>query len=101
MPTIPFEELYQYPVRLRRHAHPELERLMASCACDAALAALLVRDPEAALATYTPMYPFSAAEQATVLAIRDAQNIHEFASKLYDAIHQTPCPACNTSTSNE
>jgi hypothetical protein len=71
----------------RRRRHPELERLICAAAIDPRFAALLVANPAQALRESELGAKLSADEQAMVLSINNARDIHDFAGRLYDAAY--------------
>lgn len=67
--------------------HPGLEQLMVAALVNPQFAALLIADPAAALATNHGI-ALSEAERALASAIRDAVDIHDYATRLRAHIRQ-------------
>jgi len=68
--------------------YPELERLICAALSNQRLAAQLLRTPEDALDILAHACHLSPDERAIVVSIAGAQDIHEFAARLYAKVHQ-------------
>ena len=77
--------------RVRRH--PELERLICAAICNTSFAALLLNNPESALAQSEVGQRLSPAERTMVLAIDGAANIYDYAGRLHALAVQDGPPA--------
>ncbi len=77
----------QRPIRALRfgrvRTHPELERLICAAICNTHFASLLVNSPEQALAQSEVGQRLSIDERNMVLAIRDADDIYDYAGRLH------------------
>ncbi len=72
--------------RVRRH--PELERLICAAICNTRFATLLLNSPEQALAHSEVGQCLSTDERNMVLAIRDADDIYDYAGRLHALVAQ-------------
>ena len=76
----------------RARRHPELERLICAAVCNARFASLLITSPEQALALSECGKRLSIDERRMVLSIRDADDIYDFAGRLYTVVAQQASP---------